>query len=153
MSMHSIDLPIEQRNTGKGKPNAVLTFGVELNNRQKRLLELLPDFDSRVVVPKKSVNMSDLSALTAFTGDEFAMFTKGKERLILRGNNFMVNVSIENARKLGKEGYRLSGHTHPGSDTFCLFPSDGDKSVLKQFSQKMSSIYNSKGQFVTFEKE
>ena len=35
MTIHSIDMPIEQRNTGKGNPNAVLTFGVELNNRQK----------------------------------------------------------------------------------------------------------------------
>ena len=35
MTIRSIDMPIEQRNTGKGNPNAVLTFGVELNNRQK----------------------------------------------------------------------------------------------------------------------
>ena len=35
MSIHSIDMPIEQRNTGRGNPNAVLTFGVELRNRQE----------------------------------------------------------------------------------------------------------------------
>ena len=65
----TIELPIEQKHTGKGNPNAV--FGIELNNRQKDLLEKL----------------SDLSALTAHTGDEFALFTKGKDRLIIRGNS------------------------------------------------------------------
>ena len=53
MSIHSIDSPIEQRNTGKGNPNAVLTFGIDLNNRQKQLLALLTEFDSRITVPKK----------------------------------------------------------------------------------------------------
>lgn len=78
-----IELSIEQKHTGKGNPNAVLTFGVELNNRQKDLLEKLSEFDSKVIVDKKSVNM----ALTAHTGDEFALFTKGKDRLIIRGNS------------------------------------------------------------------
>ena len=82
-----IELSIEQKHTGKGNPNAVLTFGVELNNRQKDLLEKLSEFDSKVIVDKKSVNMADLSALTAHTGDEFALFTKGKDRLIIRGNS------------------------------------------------------------------
>ena len=54
MSINSIDLPIEQRHTGKGNPNAMLTFGIELNNRQKRLFALLTEFDSRVTVPKKN---------------------------------------------------------------------------------------------------
>ena len=34
-SINSIEYPIEQRYTGKGNPNAVLVFGVGLNNRQK----------------------------------------------------------------------------------------------------------------------
>ena len=77
----TIELPIEQKHTGKGNPNAV--FGIELNNRQKDLLEKLSEFDSKVIVDKKSVNMADLSALTAHTGDEFALFTKGKDRLVI----------------------------------------------------------------------
>ena len=153
MTIHSIDMPIEQRNTGKGNPNAVLTFGVELNNRQKELLGKLPGYDSRIIVEKDSVNMSDLSALTAYTGDEFAMFTKCNERLILRGNSVMVNINLKQAEELAKEGYKWSGHTHPGNDTFCLFPSHGDKEILRVFKQCTSSIYNSKGQFATFGKE
>ena len=149
----SIERPIEQRNTGKGNSNAILTFGVELNNRQRELLEKLKEFDSKVIVPKKSVNMTDLSALTAKTGDEFAMFTKAGSRLIIRGNKNSVNVDLDVASQLASEGYKWSGHTHPGNDMLCMFPSDGDKAVLKQFNHKSSAIYNSKGQHTTFEKE
>lgn len=147
-----IEMPIEQKHTGKGNPNAVLTFGVELNNRQKRLLEQLSDFDSKLIVNRSEVNMADLSALTAQTGHEFAMFTRGEERLIVRGNEYMVQIDIDTAEQLAKSGYRWSGHTHPGTDFLCMQPSDGDYAVLNCFSQNNSVIYNSKGDFRTFEK-
>ncbi len=149
MTISSIDSPIEQRHNGKGNPNAINIFGVELNNRQKQLA----DFDSNVIVPKDSVNIADLAALTAETGHEFAMFTKSGNRLIIRGNTNMVNIDIEKANQLAKEGYRWSGHTHPGVDFNCLTASPGDKSILRCFPQNTSVIYNSKGQYLTFDKE
>lgn len=152
MTINSIEMPIEQKHTGKGNPNAVLTFGVELNNRQKSLLEQLADFDSRIIVDKSNVNMADLSALTAHTGHEFALFTKGRERLIIRGNETKVQIDIDDAERLAKQGYRWSGHTHPGLDFLCMQPSDGDYAVLNCFNQSSSVIYNSKGDFRTFEK-
>ncbi|MBR2176118.1 MAG: hypothetical protein IJ861_04130, partial [Clostridia bacterium] len=152
MSIHSIDMPIEQRNTGKGNPNAILMFGIELNKRQKRLLEMLSEFDSRVAVPKKSVSMADLSALTAYTGDEFALFTKAGERLIIRGNAKSVNIDVETAKQMAEQGYRWSGHTHPGIDYLAMQPSDGDYSILDCFNHQTTVIYNSKGNFRTFEK-
>lgn len=153
VTISSIDSPIEQKHSGKGNPNAILIFDVELNNRQQVLLDALPDFDSRIIVPRTSANMSDLSALTAKTGDEFAMFTKGNERLIIRGNSYMVDIGIEEAKKYASQGYKWSGHTHPGTDMLCLTASDGDKEILRQFTQEISVIYNSKGNFRTFEKE
>lgn len=153
MNINAIEQPIEQRNTGKGNPNAVLTYGAELNNRQKKLLEMLPEYDSRYILPKKAVKMTDLSALTAHTGVEFAMFTKGGERLIIRGNFKSVNIGVENARLLAEQGYRWSGHTHPGMDFNCLTASSGDKDILKCFSQELGVIYNSKGQYLTFERK
>ena len=87
--INSIKKPIKLHNQHKhtcnGKPNAV--FGIEINNLQNDLIVNLSEFDSKVIVDKKSVNMADLSALTAHTGDEFALFTKGKNRLIIRGNS------------------------------------------------------------------
>jgi integrase len=150
-SIHSpIENPIEQRNTGKGVPPAVLHFDRELNNRQKALLDNLPDYDSRVTVPKNSVNMKDLSALTAKTGVEFAMFTKGQERLIVRGSERKVNVSPEYAKELSEKGFRWSGHTHPGFSNNCLDASDGDYIILGEFNQEQSVVYNSLGNFSSF---
>lgn len=153
MTISSIEQPIEQQHTGKGNPNAILFYDVELTNRQKELLNKLPDYDSRTIVPKNDVNMADLAALTAKTGDEFAMFTKSGERLIIRGNTRKVKISPEAAKELSKSGYRWSGHTHPGTSLLCMVASDGDKSVLKEFNQDSSVIYNSKGQFNVFGKE
>lgn len=149
----AIENPIEQRNTGKGKPNAILHYDVELNNRQKEILKKLPQYDSRALVPKKSVSMTDLAALTAKTGDEYAMFTKENNRLIIRGNAISVNINEEQAKILAAQGYKWSGHTHPGTDFFCLEASDGDLKIFYCFSQKNMAIYNSKGQYRKFEKE
>ncbi len=153
MRINNIDSPIEQRNTGKGNPNAIIQFERPLNNRQKRLLNDLQEYDSKVTVSKKDVNMKDLSALTAHTGDEFAMFTKGHERLIIRGASNHVNIDVKKAKELSKQGYKWSGHTHPGTNLDFATPSQGDRDILNCFSQQMSAIYNSKGQFRTFEKE
>ncbi|MCD8383272.1 MAG: phage minor capsid protein [Clostridiales bacterium] len=153
VTISSIDSPIEQRNTSRGKPGAILHFDVELNTRQQALLDSLQEYDSRVTISKSDVNMTDLSALTAKTGDEFAMFTKGGDRLIVRGNSVMVNITLEEARELAAAGYTWSGHTHPGTGTSCLIPSSGDKSVLACFDQPSSCIYNSVGDYYVFWKE
>ena len=153
VTINAIETPIEQRNTGKGNPNAILHFDVALNNRQSKVLEQLPEYDSSVIVDKKSISMTDLSALTAKTGDEFAMFTKGNERLVVRGNAVSVNIDIELAKKLSADGYKWSGHTHPGTDINVLMPSDGDKQILRCFEQEQSVIYSSKGSYQTFGKE
>ena len=153
MNINNIDSPIEQRNTGKGQPNAILHSGRPLNNRQKKILEKLPEYDSRVTVPKKSVNMKDLAALTAETGDEFALFTKGNERLIIRGDSRTVNIDVEQAKILSEQGYRWSGHTHPGIGMMCLSASSGDMEILKCFKQSVAYIYNSQGMYLEFGKE
>ena len=152
VTISSIESPIEQRHTGKGNPNAILHFDVELNSRQQSVLDALPGFNSRIVVKKDSVNMADLSALTAKTGDEFALFTKSGERMVVRGNQFMVEITPEEAHAMGKEGYVWSGHTHPGVDFNVLQPSAGDYAILNQFQQDNSSIYNSAGQYLIFER-
>ena len=150
--IESIDSPIEQRHTGKGNPNAVLHFDVSLNNRQQKILDALPEYNSRTIVKKGEINMSDLAALTAKTGDEFALFTKAGERLVVRGNSYMVEITPDEAYNMGKQGYTWSGHTHPGLDFNCLQPSDGDYAILNRFNQNSSAIYNSTGNYIIFER-
>ena len=116
-------------------------------------MDKLPGFDSRTVVGKKDVTLRDLAALTAKTGDEYALFTRKNQRMIVRGNESMTNITVEMARKMASEGWKWSGHTHPGTDYFCLFPSEGDKAVLEAFSQEESCILNSMGMLNTFRKE
>lgn len=148
----NIDSPIS-RNSAKGKPSAITHFNVELSARQRDLLEKLPEYGSQVSVEKSTVSMSDLSALTAKTGVEYAMFTKGNQRLVIRGKENEVHVTEEIARALNELGYRWSGHTHPGTDIRCLVASQGDMAILECFDQQGSSIYNSVGEHIEFWKE
>ena len=148
-----VSSPIEKRSNAMGRPNAVLLLNVNLNKRQLKLLEKLESFDSWVIIKKNSVSLKDLSALTAKTGCEFAMFTKGNSRLIIRGNDHKVNIHPEDATKLANHGYRWSGHTHPGNTNLCLFASEGDRDILKIFGQEHSVIYNSKGQYNVIDRD
>ena len=146
----SQDGVISRRNSAKGKPAAIVHFDTQLSNRQQMALDRLPDYDSRIIVKKRDISMTDLAAMTAKTGDEFALFTKGGERLVIRGNRNGVNVGIEAAMELAKEGYVWSGHTHPGVGRNCLLASEGDILVLRCFSQSRSVIYNSLGEYLEF---
>jgi hypothetical protein len=148
-----IELPIERQHSGKGNPGAVVIYDIPLTNRQQKLLDSLPDYDSRIIVPKKSASMRDLATLTAKTNCEFAMFTRKNERFIIRGNEVRVNIDIEQAENLAKQGYRFSGHTHPGTYPHSLIASKGDISILEQFPQSQSVIYNSLGQISIFGKD
>ena len=78
VDIDTINSPIEQgRTDGIGEPWAITRHGKPLNDRQQALLDRLPEYDSRATVDKGDVSMTDLAALTAKTGDEFAMFTQG----------------------------------------------------------------------------
>ncbi len=68
------DLTIMSRNSSRGNPRAITYFDVEINTRQKNILQQLPNCDSSIIVNKGDVRLNDLAALTAVTGDEFAMF-------------------------------------------------------------------------------
>jgi hypothetical protein len=144
---NTIGSPIEQRGSDGGNPNAILHCGSPLNRRQRVLLAMLPEYDSRAVVRKDRVSMKDLSALTAATGDEFALFTRGPKRLVIRGDYRHVNIDRNDAAELRAQGYRWSGHTHVKLlDGLEFFASDGDYDALYAFDQKASAIYNSKGE-------
>jgi len=148
-----INSPIENRYSGVGVPSDIYNHGKPLNNRQQALLDKLPEYNSRAIVGKDDVSMNDLSALTAKEGVEFAMFTCGSKRLVVRGNNEHVNINSMRAMVLKMQGYKWSGHTHPGNSKIVLRSSDGDVMVLKAFNQNVSVIYNSVGEYQTFTKD
>lgn len=73
------------------------------------------------------------------------MFTKGQERMIVRGNEYRVNIDEAEAAKMRSEGWKWSGHSHVETDSLSTMASHGDIEILKAFGQKRSRIINSKG--------
>jgi len=104
-------------------------------------LDKLPEYDSSVTVKKSDVSMTDLAALTAKTGNEFAMFTRGSRRLIVRGNASSVNIDEAMAVKMRAQGYKWSGHTHTDN----VVSSEGDVAVLTAFGGRSSLLYDAMG--------
>jgi hypothetical protein len=132
-------------NPATGSPAAIARGMGSLNTRQVAALEQLPDFGSQVILGK-SFGQGDLAALTAHTGDEFAMFTTGGRRLVFRGNFESVPITPDKAAELANQGWRWSAHTHPGFDSNVLRSSPGDQAVLGAMGGNQSAIFNSLGQ-------
>ena len=99
------------------------------------------------------MNVTDLAALTAQTGDEFALFTRGSQRLIFRGNQYGVPLTKSELAGFKEQGFKFSGHSHPGTSDITLnasgFP--GDREVLQIFNQQQSLILNSSGRRSVFD--
>ena len=153
----AISSPIESRHTGKGDPYGISKYGKQLNKRQKRILEKLQNVKDEYVFDRNDVSMVDLAALTARENVEFAMFTRGPARLVMRGDDKHVYVNTINAYLLNKKGWRWSGHTHVGdplTNTTIKIVSHGDISVLRCFTkQKLSALYFINGDYGIFGKE
>ena len=144
----------KRKNEGVSGKAVAITLGFgNLNARQRNLLSMLTEYGSQVIVKKKEVKLGDLAAMTAATGVEFAMFTRRAERLVIRGNEAEVPMGVDFLAELSRQGYRFTGHTHPGIADNVLTASDGDYLALQQFKQWRSVIYNSLGQREFFEKE
>ena len=148
--MNIVHSPIEQRNTGKGNPNAIEHFGRPLNSRQKYLNDMLSGYNSKAIVRKEDVNLKDIAALTAMNDVEYALFTRKGERMVVRGDIDHVNITPETAKTMAAEGWRWSGHTHPGDGPNVKIASLGDMEVLKAFGQEYSVILDSTGKYEIF---
>jgi len=122
-----------------------------LSKRQAAVLERLPEVDSFTVIKKSDLNVVDLASLTAKTGDEFAMFTLGSRRLIVRGDQNYIDVT-RLIPKLKQEGWTWSAHTHPGTNSASLVVSgmEGDRGILNLMNQEQSLIVNSTGKRSVF---
>ncbi|MBC7783105.1 MAG: hypothetical protein H7144_04630 [Burkholderiales bacterium] len=132
---------------------AIAYEGATLSAKQSKILNLLTESGSRGIFPKNAVGLNDLAALTAKTGDEFAMFTTGGRRLIVRGSGDMIPINVAEAQVLASQGWRWSAHTHPTVMTGnALSASAGDMAVLQTFNQSQSIILNALGQTRRFTK-
>jgi hypothetical protein len=133
-----------------GNPRAIVRGLGSLSKQQQRVLSQLPNYGSRTIVPKRAFGSRDLSALTAQTGDEFAMFTTGGRRMVIRGDFRSVPIGEVDATQLAGMGWRWSAHTHPGTSIQVLRSSGGDRAILNYFSNSRSAIFNSLGDRILF---
>jgi len=95
---------------GGTKTVEILYGAKKLTARRQEILDQLPDALSRMTLHKKQVNVTDLAHLTAATGDEFALFTRGSQRLVVRGDANGVPLTVSQLEKLHQQGYRFSAH-------------------------------------------
>ncbi len=141
------DIPVSGRTISASSPNEIAWGFGELSRRQQGILDQLSGPLARTTMHKNDISITDLAALTARTGDEFALFTNGSQRLVVRGNARGVPIDRSELQSLSEQGYRWSAHTHPGTLDKHLdasgFP--GDREVLRIFNQEQSVILNSSG--------
>ena len=122
---------------------------VELKEHQQLLLDKLPNAGSFARVKKKDVSLDDLAALSAKAKCEFALFNKGKNSIILRGNYRSCNIGKTLSEEVIDNKWEWVGHSHPTITQ--LSPSEADIDALKVFTwQKKSSIIDLKGNVITF---
>jgi RHS repeat-associated protein len=117
----------------------------DLNAQIRRIHGELPEAGSSHIFPKKSVSMRQLRTLTKHTHDEYMMFTKGNQRLVIRGKKGQIGVSPQMLDDIiaGKYG-KWSGHTHPPGHS--LKPGPGDQPFLRELKQKQSGIWGDDGE-------
>lgn len=142
-----------QRNPITGRASAIRLMGADLNKRQKKVLERLHKAGDSLESTKSQIKTKDIAALTAKEGVEFALFSKGNRRLIVRGDSFETPVGEARLRQLAADGWKFSAHSHPTIGYGSLTPSPGDRNVLYLFKQGQSVIYNAKGEYDRFFKE
>ena len=143
------DLRASRQSVISASTPAEIAWGTgKLSSRQTALLEALPTAKSQLKLHKSGINSTDIAALTAYTGDEFAIFTRGSQRLVARGYYNEMGLRVKNLQLLKEQGFKLSAHTHPTNTTFSRYileASDGDRLALKILEQERSLILDSLG--------
>lgn len=117
---------------------------VSLKKHQENILNRFSNGSIFVEMKKRDVKLDDLAALTATTGTEFALFTKGKNVILLKGSYSSCTIPASLLQRLTEEQWIFTGHSHP--TTTKIMASGADRNVLKRFTwQKKSYIIDLNG--------
>lgn len=130
----------------------VFQNAAKLSEADARILETIAERFSWTEVPTEAADIYTLAALTARTGDEFAMFARGNVKIIMHGasaNGMPWTLPEDLARRVFDEQLRWTGHSHP--TTMNLRASDDDRKTLAVFKwQKKSTIVDLTGKTIPF---
>lgn len=122
---------------------------VTLRKNHKRLFEKVKNRGDWVELRKKQLKITDLAALTAYTGDEFAIFTGNNKKILVHGSKKWI-ISGELWHTIRDNKYIWEAHSHP---TFMgkIIPSEEDIQALSLFTwQRKSSIVDLNGRVIEF---
>lgn len=130
----------------------VFRNAAKLSEADARILETIAERFSWTEVPTEAADIYTLAALTARTGDEFAMFARGNVKIIMHGagaNGMPWTLPKDLARRVFDEQLRWTGHSHP--TTMDLRASKDDRKTLAVFKwQKKSTIVDLTGKTIPF---
>lgn len=119
-----------------------------LTSKQALIHDALANPGDLALMPKRSVSMSDLRALSNVTGDEYSVFTRGSQRLVIRGITDSAGRPViqvpddEMLQALARGDYgKWSGHVHPPG--YSLEPGPADRPFLQLMNQQRSGIWGS----------
>ena len=85
-------------------PSAIYYGFTEPSKRQLNILNQVPYSLSNAKFQKSKIKVSYLAALTAKTGDGFALFTRGSQRLLIRGESYGVPLTEKSYSQSKKTG-------------------------------------------------
>ena len=114
--------------------------------RQVDLLSQLNAPGKSVVVKRSNMSLENLAQLTKEMNREFALLTRGDQRMLIAGDKVSVPLSPDQMRQLSQEGWKLTAHSHLSG----LTPSVGDAKVLAATPQTSSIIVDSDGGRVSY---
>lgn len=98
-----------------------------------------------------SPQLTDLAKLTARYGDEFAMFKRGNQTVLIRGNPNGIDLPPSLVKRIEENKgtdnpWVWVAHSQPGYNSKTLTASTADQEILKLTGQERSTIVNSRGQ-------
>jgi hypothetical protein len=107
--------------------------------RQMDLLSQLNAPGKSVVVERSSMNLENLAQLTKEMNREFALLTRGDQRMLIAGDTVSVPLTPDQMRQLSQEGWKLTAHSHLSG----LAVSKGDGNLVREAGQKRSILVDS----------
>ncbi|OWQ43759.1 hypothetical protein CDL60_28530 [Roseateles noduli] len=137
---------MEIASAGKGsfvplQPESSLTAG------QAGIHAQLPKPGSSNVFQGEKILMEDLRAIGQVTGDEYNLFHKEGQSLVIRGNGSSIEVSPEMYGDLLDGVYgRFEAHTHPPG--YSIDPGPADRPFLAKMRQEYSEIWGDDGVYI-----
>lgn len=123
---------------------------ITLRKKQKEVLKKVPKAGDWNYFRNKEVDIKDLAALTAATGDEFALFAGKNGKIVIHGNSMKWNIPEEAWNEIKNNQMIWIAHSHPTITKLRESPEDIE--TLKLFTwQKKSSIIDLQGNIKEFD--